>query len=375
MIVSSNISTMTAVTAASAVLLMVAWVTYAKYRWKRSLQVFLKEHGNDDERIHKEEERGILLIVNPASGGGKSIRMYETVLCELHATGRAVHVIVTKGSEHLLNLTQHIDVSSYKVIAIMGGDSTITEFVQHDLVENKGRWPYSPILHLPAGTGNAIAREMFGSPLPSMQDIIRHGMTKSKRASVLQITSTNMMERYALHNCFDGAQRHMLQDLDQSRAHLYPAFGPAIVLPILMASLFWRVPKDMQIPYFLAIISDTEGMDTDLDFGISRFDDQMIVMNVEQWPGSFQFLRLFLHFMSGRLAKDWRNDKLHEWVRIKKTNQFTLEGDASFHMYLDGGGSIPCQGKLPIAFQVIPDAIPYFVHDGGVVEEDAKKKD
>jgi hypothetical protein len=116
-------------------------------------------------------------------------------------------------------------------------------------------------------------------------------------------------------------------------------------------------------------------MDTDLDFGISRFDDQMIVMNVEQWPGSFQFLRLFLHFMSGRLAKDWRNDKLHEWVRIKKTNQFTLEGDASFHMYLDGGGSIPCQGKLPIAFQVIPDAIPYFVHDGGVVEEDAKKKD
>jgi diacylglycerol kinase family enzyme len=117
-------------------------------------------------------------------------------------------------------------------------------------------------------------------------------------------------------------------------------------------------------------------LDLQLGFGLSRFDDQMIVILMEKWPGPWKFFLFFINYMLGQVAKDWKEGNLPDYIHIQKTNKYTLDGKESFDMYLDGGGTCQCQGKLPVTLEVIPDAIPYFVHDGAPeIDRDTKKVD
>ena len=395
------VSSSSAVAALVAVLVVgiSTWIPFSKRRWQHRLTTFIEHHKQDAPIKHnrnQQSQKDILLIVNPASGGGKSIKLYPTIVKAFRTTRRSLDVHITTSSEEMKFLTQSAllkdHISKYKVIAIMGGDSSITEFVQHTLQTNNGKWPHAPILHLPAGTGNAISSECFGTNT-SVEDIVEHGLIKSRKACVLRIASPSMSTPcYALHNCFDGVQRHMLETLDKSRAYLYPAFGGSIVMPIILASLFTLPKEGMKpIPYILAIVTDTEGLGMKLGFGLNRYDDQMMVLHVTKWPGPFQFLKIFQKFMSGQLGKDFHQGNWPDWIYMEKTKEFALQPppvvdenrkdnstvDVSanknsdekntsniFHMYLDGGGIIPCQGTLTVNFKVIPAAIPYFVHDG-----------
>ena len=390
---SSSTTTTAAVAVATLVTLIGIWIPYSKWKWERRLAAFTEIHSKDTASNDKKD---ILLVINPASGGGRAMDIYHQVLQALKKTQRDVQVIITKSAHHLQSIaTDEIDnLGDYQAIAIMGGDSTLAEFVQATLSQHNGKWPleYPPIVHLPGGTGNAIASECFG-PKADVEGIINacfapSGTAIVRRASVIQVSSPNTSDptRYAVHNVFDGVQRHMINALDRRRSDWYPAFGNLVVIPTVMASLLFTYhPQELRnrkyIPHFAAINTDTEGFGIQLGFGIDRCDEYMMVSSIidpDQWPGSFVFFKEFnVKIMKGELAKVWRkqqeaqnknqdekaDEKLPSWLTMGKMTKYTVEGvtpTQQFDLYFDGSGTMPFRGTLPFTIKVIPNAIPYF---------------
>ena len=346
--------------------MIAAWVTLAKSRWASRLRTFTETHGNirTSEKVNKKD---ILFIISPGSGNGRAMDVYDEVLGELRATGRAVDMIVTKSFDDVCSLLTEliVDMSSYKAIAVLSGDSMLYELTHATLVKSKGKWPYAPILVLPGGSTNCISAENFGQGA-SIKEIIRHGLTKSRSASVIRLSSsTSETVRYSLHNAFDGMQRHMIEIVEKHRGDLYPAFG----LPGLMGFVLYKIftgPVVEHPAIFTIVNSDTEAHQN-LGCGVTRFDDKMIVLRVDESQGRFDTIGVSMKFFGGGLAKRWREEgKLPDNVHLEVTDKYTFnakKGGTSIKMFIDGTGTIPIESDLDMTFTVIPDAIPYFVRD------------
>jgi diacylglycerol kinase family enzyme len=346
---------------------MAAWVPLAKSRWALRLKTFTETHGGVVLSSEKGNKKDIILIVSPASGNGRAMDAYDEVLGELRATGRAVDVIVTKGVDDVCSLTaEHVDLSPYKVIAVLSGDSMLYELTQAALVKNKGKWPYAPILVLPGGSANCISAENFGEQCTSIKEIIRHGITQSRKASVIRLSSsTSETVRYSLHNAFDGMQRYILENaVENHRGDVYPAFG----IPGILGLALYKIATApvVEHPAVLTIAnSDIEAKRSNIGCGVTRFDDKMIVLRVDESQGRFTTMGVGMKFIGGRLAKQWREGMLPDYVHLEVTDKYTFNAHKgeSIKMFIDGTGTIPMESDSDVTFTVIPDAIPYFVRD------------
>jgi len=106
-----------------------------------------------------------------------------------------VDVYVTKGLEDVQCLSESKDLSEYTCLAILSEDSTIPEMVQTALL-NHGKWPHAPILHLPGGSSNVIANELF--PVGTSPDEIIAGYSAVKMGAVLKASGSNGASIFAL---------------------------------------------------------------------------------------------------------------------------------------------------------------------------------
>jgi hypothetical protein len=241
------------------------------------------------------------------------------------------------------------------------------ELTQATLVKNKGKWPYAPILVLPGGSSNCISAENFGEGggTTSIKEIIRHGLTQSRRASVVRLSSsTSETVRYSLHNAFDGMQRYMIENAEKHRGDVYPAFG----VPGVMGLMLYKISTGpiVEHPAVLLIAnSDTEANKMNLGCGVTRFDNKMIVLRVDESQGRLDTMGVIMKFVGGGLAKQWREGTLPDYVHLEVTDKYTFNAKegGSIKMFIDGTGTIPIESDSDITFTVIPDAITYFVRD------------
>jgi len=366
---------------------------YSERKWRRRVDDFIRRVEDDGGDAKDDDDDAILFVVNPASGGGRSMAVYGECRDAFEETGYRVQVVVTRSYRDMISLLEtkigFDRIRRYKAIAVLGGDSTVAEVVQSVLRRNGGIWPrdYPPVLHLPGGTGNAIAGELFGYRT-SPRDIIRTGLSKSERSSVIKVSyssssgtpkksvaETTTTTRYAIHNAFDGVQRYMLVCLDRHRHDWYALFGEISIMPMILGSILigYNRPPKQDFPYFGAYLTDFEGLGMELGFGLARRDPYMMVIRIEEgWPGSFRFLRdVLFQFMSGRLAEQWRAGQLPDYLRITKTRKYVIRGsefggaERRFNFYFDGGGTMSFKGTLDsessIEIEVVPDAISYCV--------------
>jgi diacylglycerol kinase family enzyme len=345
--------------------MMAVWLPLAKSRWASRLRTFTETHGNV-LKGEKGNKKDIIFIISPGSGNGRAMDVYDEVLGELRATGRAVDVIVTKSFDDVCSLlTERIDMSLYKTIAVLSGDSMLCELTQATLVKNKGKWPYAPILVLPGGSANCISAENFGEGA-SIKEIIRHGLTQSRSASVVRLSSsTSETVLYSLHNAFDGIQRYIIEDaVEKHRGDVYPAFG----LPGLIGLMLYKIYAGPVVEHpavFSIMNSDTEAK-RNIGCGVTRFDDKMIVLRVDESQGRFNTMGVLMKFVGGGFAKQWREGALPDYIHLEVTDKYTFNAKkgGSIKMFIDGTGTIPIESDSDITFTVIPDAIPYFVRDG-----------
>lgn len=343
----------------------IAWVVYSKRQWKRRLDRFVQQHAQD--KIYSppgstcsSSDPDILFIVCPASGGGKPMALYLECMDAFAKSKHSVRTYITKGPDDLSTLSERLDLTPFTAIAICAGDSSIYEFVQATLRKYNGKWPYAPILHLPGGLGNVVATECFGRSSRA-SDIILNGMNKTKMASVIQITSPGATTRFALHNTFDGAQRYMIEAIERGRASVLAACGETITVLLVFGAVLTMSRRTK--PAMLTIVnSDTEGFGPVLGFGVSRFDNQMIVMRIDENPGPLELLKNVIQFFHGQIGSKYTNgEKLPDHISITIGEEYKLPPQNGLHykFYCDGTSTLPIEGES-MAFRVIPNAIPYF---------------
>ena len=358
---------------ALAVLAVLSWIKISM-AWNRiSLGRFVSAKNEHNLLVTSLPiQKDILFVVNPVGGNGKGRKLFGTCLEALKATGRPVDVHITTGSEDVQTLAKRKDIRKYKSIVILSGDSTLYEFIQAIMAENKGTWPYCPILLLPGGSSNAIVGETFTASMP-VTEIIQKGLSKIKKGPVLELSSSSVAltpPRYSIHTSFDGLQRHILESVDRRRHDLYTAFGLPALIGVFFFS-FLTFPKAADPCELHFILSEIEGNGVNLGLGISRFDSspQMIVTHRNcTWPGYRAMVKHMLGFLSGENGKLFQKGKI---PFMQATREWTLEKKGHyFHIISDGTAELPFLAKDSLTARVIPNAIPYYVLDDDSLKED-----
>jgi diacylglycerol kinase family enzyme len=329
------------------------WIERSKKKWKLSLVTFAKEHHRTLQVVSSSEEH-ILFIVNPAAGCGKAMKEYSACLDAFLLRKATVEVYVTKGAEDLRTLTTTKDLSKYTCIAFLSGDSTMSESIQ-ETFRKHGKWPYAPILHLPGGSSNVIANELF--PIgASCVDIIAQYST-SKKGCVLKATGCGK-SIFALQIFGAGINYELISKLDSHRHGLYAVFGKLALMPIVVYTLF-RSAKTCKNPALLSVMNsehEAEGMNFQL--GLNRLDSNMNVVCVSEFASGLQAFKFFMSMAGGQLGKGWQaGKKTPDNVEIQLTTKYTINKPVV--LMTDGSLDISLKADS-VEFEALPEAIAFW---------------
>ncbi|KRM72531.1 diacylglycerol/lipid kinase family protein [Lacticaseibacillus brantae] len=106
------------------------------------------------------------VIVNPVSGGGNGLRVWQEIQTELDARRIDYQVKVSQFSGHAVQLAQQIGnfaAESPAAILVIGGDGTLNQALTG---VRSTIHPDMPLAYIPAGSGNDFARGIGLSPKP-----------------------------------------------------------------------------------------------------------------------------------------------------------------------------------------------------------------
>lgn len=114
----------------------------------------------------------ILVIGNPVSGTGKTVKSVQEFTTLLESRGHRVEVFFTGEAGDALR--RACQVESYDRLVVAGGDGTVNE-VLNGLPEPS----CVPILHMPTGTANQLAQHLGLPKHPGpLVDVLEHGSIK-----------------------------------------------------------------------------------------------------------------------------------------------------------------------------------------------------
>jgi YegS/Rv2252/BmrU family lipid kinase len=172
----------------------------------------------------------ILIVFNPASQGGKSVNVFNEYLTIIKEEGSLFKVVETTGLNDVQIIQKNIILHSFDLIGIVGGDGTINITING--LQNFG----IPIHIVPAGTGNDLARMLYGNL--KMKDILQLPF-QSKKTGVIDIWSCNQ-KRFinGFGAGFDGA----IAAKTRSKTFLFSS-KTKYWIEILKQILFFRSPK------------------------------------------------------------------------------------------------------------------------------------
>jgi len=120
----------------------------------------LNDRGDYD--LSASGRRRLLVIVNPKSGKGDGVKIWETkAAVVLRAAGFEFDVKTTTGTKEATRVARSADLSKYTGIVAVGGDGTVAELFQ-GLGERDDavRAMKVPIGIIPAGSGNALCKSI-----------------------------------------------------------------------------------------------------------------------------------------------------------------------------------------------------------------------
>lgn len=338
---------------------------YGKRRWIASLKKFKEaNHGYKTKRDDVvSDENDVLLMVNPASGEGKAQARFAQAVAEFEKHGRVVEVYVTSGSEDVRNLSQTKDLSPYKCLAFLSGDSTITECLQLVLTKHGEKWPYAPILPLPGGSSNVLSADAFGDPDWTVEDTIdmAMGAGRVKRVNLIKCTADGATTRYATIAAFSGFQKYLIENLDSKR-HIQGAFGGLGLAFTSMGIIFSYPCRKKVVPHYLSVFaSDTEGGGKNLNFGVSRWEGgKLTVVHQIDYPGFGMMMKTLRSMLSGELGAAFQKGDTSAWgesLHIEVGSKWTAKGGGPYEIIFDGSPNISLKGE-EIEFEVVAKFLP-----------------
>jgi diacylglycerol kinase (ATP) len=117
-------------------------------------------------------------IVNPAAGGGRSVKLAGPAIARLREKGMQVDVIASTGPGHAVELAREAYDQGYRYFLAVGGDGTAHEILNGIFAGRKVTKRISLGL-LPLGTGNSFLRDFTKVGAESSMQALFEGRTRS----------------------------------------------------------------------------------------------------------------------------------------------------------------------------------------------------
>ena len=115
------------------------------------------------------------LIVNPAGGTKKGLKILETVRPIFDKSGVHVDILLTEYAGHARELANTLNLSGYNGLCAIGGDGTLFEMV-NGMLKRKDNQNF-PLGLITGGTGNAFMHDLNClDPVEASERIIKGGL-------------------------------------------------------------------------------------------------------------------------------------------------------------------------------------------------------
>lgn len=140
----------------------------------------------------------IKIIVNPASGNGRTGKTWNTYEVFLRTFFDEVEVSFTRAEQDAVIITHQALEQGFDHVIAVGGDGTMSEVVNGFFVNGKPVNPNAIVSFIPSGTGSDIARTL-NLPIDKNQAIKRIAERKAK--NIIQFLDIGKIE----YKRFDGS--------------------------------------------------------------------------------------------------------------------------------------------------------------------------
>lgn len=288
----------------------------------------------------------LVIIANPVSGRGRPYRKLQRLISRWPYGDWQVEVVATQGPGHAAALARDLRSAGPDMLAVCGGDGTLSE-VATGLPD-----PPFPVLILPGGTANVMAREL-GLPLDPVAALAA-GLRGSVRRVDLGILAGGRSGRFLL---FVGAGFDAFVNA-RVRPDLKARLGiAAYYLETLRALAAYGFPE-----FEVAAGDETFRVSSCLVAGASRYGGGLVLTpEADMSDGQLDLLAIrtrrkrdYLRLLScARLGRT----PSFPWIERRRVRSAELRGGRDIRVQADG----EIAGTLPVSIALSPAAFPLVV--------------
>jgi len=276
------------------------------------------------------------LIVNPAGGTKKGLKILEKVRPIFDKSGVHVDIIQTEYAGHANELANTLDLSGYNGLCAIGGDGTLFEMV-NGMLKRKDNKTF-PLGLITGGTGNAFMHDLNClDPLEASERIIKGNLRSVDIAKVQ--TVNNLYYSFNIIGWGLVADAGYLAEYFRLLGGL--RYDVASILEVLKGKR--RISR---------LILDEEVVDDDFVFVIAcntihtgkamriapnaKFDDGKIDLIIVRNASKTELLKLFPKLFTGEHVKS-------KLVECRQVQKFSIISDENNALIIDGEliGSTP----------------------------------
>ncbi len=285
-------------------------------------------------------------IINPISGGGKGVKLWEKLNKELNQAQIPTTHFFTEFKQHSTELCRDAIAKGFRRFIVIGGDGTYNEIANAVLGQNEVPSEEISLVFLPAGTGNDWVRTLvMPKQVSEIVSLIRKH--KTKLVDVGEVTFYNGLEqgkRFFINIAGLGYDSFVLEKFLSK----YKNVGPLSYVLSALRGIFQykNVPIDIRINgkkiadkvfLFGAAIGKFYGSGMKLAPEASPFDglfDVTIVKNVTK----MQVIGLLRFLYNGKYMP-------HKKIETHRTSSVDISSEEKVYLQMDGelAGHTPIQ--------------------------------
>ncbi|MCA8935589.1 MAG: diacylglycerol kinase family lipid kinase [Planctomycetes bacterium] len=289
-------------------------------------------------------DRRLLVIANPISGRGHAKRLLPHFAELASAADVEIEIKLTEHAGHGREIAANAAASGFDAVIAVGGDGTLNEVIN-------GLGPHGlPMMVIPQGTGNVLAKEIRASrKVMDYIDAVKHWRVAKRDLGRLQDGR--------LFSCFVGAgfDGQCTRALAERDGAIHIAQYVPIMWKAIKHSDFRTLKVDAEdqqldsVNYTLVSITPEYGGPMWLTGKAKPDDGRFDVLTVHERVTPLSLVKLVSFAMMRRMGRV-------NSTRFFRTKKVRVTADEEVPIQVDGDFA----GFLPIEAEVLPNALSYF---------------
>ncbi|MEJ2245408.1 MAG: diacylglycerol kinase family lipid kinase [Acidobacteriota bacterium] len=288
----------------------------------------------------------VVIIANPAAGGGRAYAMIRRYAQQWKHPDWVVEILTTEEQDQAGRIAQELLENPPDLLAVCGGDGTVNE------VASSIPSPPFPIIVLPTGTANVIARELQ-LPLNPIK-ALEIGLKRSIRKVDLGELGPNCRRRFVF---VAGVGLDAYVEANVNPA-LKARFGMGAYALAILRCLrtypfreFYVTAHNRTFTATSCIIANAKNYGGGLLFcPQADMQDGLLDILVLEQRSRIKLARFLFHAWLGQ-------PKRYDWIHRMQANSLTIEGPAGIFVQADG----ELAGELPLEIKLLPSTFPLVV--------------